>query len=277
MQTVSYYREDIDYSNDVCSLRVPLQVNCCGIAAINHPFTTQNPQGRNDYYLLYLAEGRLDFSAGAACAALTSGNLVLLSPRTPFTYTLQAGSMAYYWVHFTGSLCAKILEECGLPVCTILNPGLDAQAQDILGSLHRAFILRADCFEVEASSLLGVLLSRFSRLLQSRASSPSRLQTSLEYMHRHYTESPSVQELAALEFLSPSRFSALFRRLMGVSPQQYLISLRMQSARELIRSTDMPIKQVAAAVGYADQLYFSRLFHHIFGCSPSSYRAGSAR
>ncbi len=270
MQNVSYYRENPERDN-TCSLASPLQVNCCGVAALSHAFTNHSPQGREDYYFLYMAEGALEFHLKELHTALRAGDLVIIPPRTPYSYSLREGEMAYYWIHFTGAQCEALLAACSLPVCTILRPGSDPQAHELLGALHRAFYLRAGCFEAESCGLLSVLLSRLSRLLSGQAS-PSRLQASLEYIHRHYAEPLTVQALAALEFLSPSRFSALFRRLMGASPQQYLISLRMQTARELIRSTDMPVKQVAAAVGYQDQLYFSRLFHRTFGHAPVEER-----
>ena len=273
MQNVSYYRESAEHDN-ACSLTTPLQVNCCGVAALSNAFTNHSPQGREDYYFLYMAEGALEFHLKELHTTLRAGDLVIIPPRTPFSYSLRGGEMAYYWVHFTGAQCDSLLAACSLPVCTILHPGSDPQAHELLGALHRAFYLRAGCFEAESCGLLSVLFSRLSRLLSSQAS-PSRLQTSLEYIHRHYAEPLTVQALAAMEFLSPSRFTALFRRQMGASPQQYLISLRMQTARELIRSTDMPVKQVAAAVGYQDQLYFSRLFHRTFGHAPVEEREGT--
>lgn len=272
MQNVSYYRDSPEHDN-ICSLRAPLQVNCCGVASLSHAFTNRSPQGREDYYFLYMADGALEFEIDSLRSTLRAGDLVIIPPRTPYSYSLREGKMAYYWVHFTGAQCASLLETCALPVCTILHPGPDPQAQELLGALHRSFFLRAACFEAESCGLLSVLLSRLSRLLSSQAS-PPRLQSSLEYIHRHYAEPLSVQALAAMEFLSPSRYTALFRRLTQVSPQQYLIALRMQSARELIRNTDMPVKQVAAAVGYQDQLYFSRLYRRTFGLSPSQERQG---
>ena len=59
---------------------------------------------------------------------------------------------------------------------------------------------------------------------------------------------------------------------MGVSPQGFLIGLRIQNAADLLRRTDLSIVQVALAVGYEDPLYFSSLFHRKMGTSPSQYR-----
>ncbi len=75
-----------------------------------------------------------------------------------------------------------------------------------------------------------------------------------------------------MEHLSPSRYSALFRSCMGISPQGFLIRLRIQNAANLICQTDLQIGEIAKAVGYEDPLYFSTLFHKKTGFSPREYR-----
>ena len=60
--------------------------------------------------------------------------------------------------------------------------------------------------------------------------------------------------------------------IMGVSPQQYLIDLRLRNARDLLISTDLSISEVARSVGYDDPLYFSRLYRKHYGLSPRESR-----
>jgi len=53
---------------------------------------------------------------------------------------------------------------------------------------------------------------------------------------------------------------------------QYILSLRMANAQNLLESTQYNISEIAEAVGYDNSLYFSRLFHKHIGVSPSEYR-----
>ena len=69
------------------------------------------------------------------------------------------------------------------------------------------------------------------------------------------------------------RYWQIFTSLIGQSPEKYIIKLRIQSACELLASTDMTIQQIAKSVGYEDQQYFARLFRKYLGTSPSNYRA----
>jgi AraC-like DNA-binding protein len=59
---------------------------------------------------------------------------------------------------------------------------------------------------------------------------------------------------------------------MQMSPQEYLMQVRMEKSRELLLKTDVPIYMVAKEVGYADQLAFSRIFRKKHGLSPEQYR-----
>ena len=275
MQHVSYYRSATG-SDNAEDLSTPLRVNCCGIVSLGQPFSTFQPQGRNDYYFLYMAEGGMDIWIDGAHFDIFPGDLVIYPPHTRFRYALSEGHIAYYWIHFTGSMAASLLQECALEPNVLLHPGLHEDAVSAILSLHRCFITRGQAFDAECAGYLAVILACTGR--RTGAAKPlappsaERVQRSLEYLHSHYSQPVSVQTLSAMEYLSPSRYSAVFRACTGLSPQQYLISLRLRGAKDLILTTDMPLGQIARAVGYEDQLYFSRLFKRSTGLTPSEYR-----
>ena len=65
------------------------------------------------------------------------------------------------------------------------------------------------------------------------------------------------------------RFS---KKHTGKSPNEYIIELRLQFAKNLLDNTNMSIKQISERVGYSDQYFFSRIFKKYLGISPQSYR-----
>ena len=99
---------------------------------------------------------------------------------------------------------------------------------------------------------------------------------SISFIHNHPAESISVSQLATMEFLSPSRYRALFKEHMGISPQEYVIFTKLQHACRLLENTQMSILEISHAIGYADAQYFSRLFAKHIGSSPSAYRKQSS-
>jgi transcriptional regulator GlxA family with amidase domain len=71
--------------------------------------------------------------------------------------------------------------------------------------------------------------------------------------------------------LSPNRYSNVFKESTGTSPQQYLIDLRLQKAKELLSHTSLNIRQIASLTGFNNQLYLSRLFKKYESIPPSDY------
>ena len=95
---------------------------------------------------------------------------------------------------------------------------------------------------------------------------------SISYMHSKYNSDIRVPMLAQMENLSVSRYNAVFNSVMGISPQRYLINLRLQNACELLKNTDMNVNQIGVLVGYDDPHFFSKIFKRYIGISPNSYR-----
>ena len=69
-------------------------------------------------------------------------------------------------------------------------------------------------------------------------------------------------------------FIRSFKRYMGVTPMQYVTSIRINKAKELLKNTNYSIQEISGLVGYENPLYFSRIFRKQIGCSPSGYRKG---
>jgi AraC-like DNA-binding protein len=94
-------------------------------------------------------------------------------------------------------------------------------------------------------------------------------------MDRHYDSPITIKQLSHEASLSPYHLIRLFRRIYKQTPHQYLIQRRIAKAKELLRSTNLPITEICLAVGFESLGSFSTLFSKIAGISPSAYRAGS--
>ena len=98
-----------------------------------------------------------------------------------------------------------------------------------------------------------------------------------KYMEEHYQEKISLDQIAANIYLSSFYISKLFKSETGDTPINYLISLRMNKARQLLdEKPDCSIQTVASAVGYEDAYHFSKLFKKYYGLSPLHYKARGA-
>ena len=101
----------------------------------------------------------------------------------------------------------------------------------------------------------------------------SILKNVVEFIDSHYMdEDLSLNKAANVANVSANHFSALFSQNMGQTFIEYLTSVRMEKARELLRCTSKRSSEIAGEVGYKDAHYFSYLFKKTQGMTPSDYR-----
>lgn len=92
----------------------------------------------------------------------------------------------------------------------------------------------------------------------------------MSYLDSHYTEKVSLDKIAQNMYLSTFYISKIFKTETGDTPINYLISLRMEKAKELLESAEVSsVQDAAARVGYEDVSYFSKLFKKYHGFPPS--------
>ncbi len=100
----------------------------------------------------------------------------------------------------------------------------------------------------------------------------SKIQNSVDHILKNYKRSDlSIREIANRSFMSEVYFRRLFKAEYGISPQKYIINLRIQNAVGLISTGYYSLKEVAYMSGYTDYKYFSVEFKKIIGVSPSEY------
>lgn len=103
-----------------------------------------------------------------------------------------------------------------------------------------------------------------------RSASPSWLPGLLEQV----AQSPfvTVNELSDASGLSPAQFRRLFHQSVGISPMAFLTERRLETACNLLATTELTINEIASQVGISSVSYFTRLFTRTFGTSPGQYR-----
>ena len=87
-----------------------------------------------------------------------------------------------------------------------------------------------------------------------------------------YTHANPVTAMAARSGLTERSFLRRFRQATGLSPMEYVQTLRIEEAKQLLETSEIPLDDVAAEVGYVEPASFRRLFRRMVGISPSTYR-----
>jgi AraC family transcriptional regulator len=142
--------------------------------------------------------------------------------------------------------------------------------------LLRHYAQCADGRTLEACSLSGDALPEGAdgEAAARTVSPPRAVAEALRFIHENYAHDLSLNDLAEAVHLSPFHVARLFKQALGVSPHQYLIQVRVNSARSLLSagSGERSLAEVASAVGFADQSHLTRHFKRITGVTPKQFR-----
>ena len=258
-----------------------LFIVCCGEER-NAAKTVVGPCIRDGWHLHFITAGSGYLATKGMTMKLSHGQLFLLQPGVEYTYWAdKENPWSYAWIQFDGLNAASYMKEAGFPrECYIRDSIIEPETyvdviRDILGIQGLTL-----WEELKRTSLLyqviGLLVESYSTKCYPQKnhynySPQTYVSRAVAYIHKNYAQT-NVSQLADYIGINRSYFTAIFKRLVGVSPQEYLLSYRMEESVKLLTESSLPIKTIAASVGYENPLTFSKIFKSRFGCSPQNYR-----
>lgn len=249
-------------------------------------YHTWRERGTTDWLLILTLGGQGRFGhAGDGDTLVNSGDAVLLRPGTRHDYGVAPGGDGWelLWSHFQprphwGEWLRWPEQAPGLMLLSLREPIIRRRVIARFGETHRLAtgpLPRRDLFAMNA--LEEVLLWCGTQNPRAQpAHLDERVQAALDFLHDHLGEKVTLEAVASHSALSPSRLSHLFRRQMGLTPQQYLEQQRLARARQLLERTSHTVGAIAAQVGFENPFYFTLRFKRQTGFSPSDWRRRSA-
>jgi transcriptional regulator GlxA family with amidase domain len=112
----------------------------------------------------------------------------------------------------------------------------------------------------------------FDRFVGAMNCQGCRIKTVLDFIETSPIEAVTLESASAVLRISPSRFRHLFKDYVGVSFHKYVISLRLERARHLLRTTSYTVERIAGMLGIQDLSHFARDFKRAYGISPGATR-----
>lgn len=261
----------------------PLIVSSCGTYRLDSDksLPTCRPRGRLDYQLIYIASGtaRFHFDNAENETLLSAGNMVLYRPKEFQKYEYLASEQSeVYWVHFTGSDVKNILRFYGISDdMQVFSVGCNMEFnmifQKMISELQHC---QPDYKDMVSLLFRSLLITLHRQLTQKETVKNGYLSQTMErasqYFIDNYSKNINIEAYASSIGMSISWFIQNFKDYTGMTPMQYILSIRIENARLLFETTGYTITEIAGIVGYDNPLYFSRLFHKQTGYSPSAYR-----
>lgn len=99
-----------------------------------------------------------------------------------------------------------------------------------------------------------------------------RIRTMMSYIHEHYQEKISLEDIARSAAVGRRECLRCFQSLIHKSPFEYLLDYRVETAQRLLRTSSLPILDIALQTGFSNEAYFCKVFKRISGKTPNTYR-----
>jgi len=112
----------------------------------------------------------------------------------------------------------------------------------------------------------------FARLARSRQSEDAVIARCQTWIAQNYQSAAPVNALTKLSGLPERSFKRRFHKATGMTPLEYVHTLRLEEAKQMLEAGDTPIEAIANEVGYEDAGFFGRLFKRHVGLTPAQYR-----
>ena len=253
----------------------------CGVEHClpNYEFHARSRPG---YHLHVILSGKGTLCVRGEAQSLHFGQMFITKPGEDTWYRADnEDPWVYCWMTFDGHNAPVYAEHAGF------RDGINSLECNI--DQERFFTLVSRLLDLPeltyANDLirLGLLLEYLGLAIESSYKGERVVPREYKYSTDAYVEYASnyirtnyatarIGDVARYVGVHRSYLTNIFKKKLGVSPQEYLMQVRMKRARLLLLETGLPIQEVSHAVGYDNALTFSKVFKNFYGCSPKQYR-----
>jgi len=250
-----------------------LFLTCCGQKQCPADFTC-GPSVRSMFLLHYVISGSGFYEVRGKCYSLHAGDVFVIFPEDlVYYYADRKNPWSFCWVGFVGTAAEDYLQRIGVDSeKLVFSQPHDGFMKSILRYLEEADGKNGPGLRGEACLLECFASIEACRRPDSQEERKNRYASrAIAYMEYRLSEGIRVSEVADFLGLERSYFYRIFRQETGKAPEEYLIDLRVEKAKQYIKK-GLDFSNVAEAVGVGDVSYFSKLFKKREGITPSEYR-----
>jgi AraC-like DNA-binding protein len=233
-----------------------------------------------EYQIIYISAGSGWFkSAGISEQPIGAGQVMLLFPGVRHSYAPSATTgWDEHWVGFNGDLAHRFLRRGFFaPRRPVLRAGSEEQVLALFNDLVKT---SHDNHPASQQILAGITMNILARLYSVQQFSLGGDEPGLRAIQnavvrmRESAEVPlDIPGLARELNVGYRWFRRAFTHHTGLSPNKYLLEIRLARARSLLAQSPLSIKEIALRTGFEDAQYFCRFFHKKVGVTPGRWRA----
>ena len=227
--------------------------------------------GSRPYWLLhYVVSGKGLFVADDRTYKVSASQVFITRPGEKIFYQADEHNPWHYiWLAFSSDI-----EMPSVMYDNVVSaPGLNTIFSDVVNAKNMKNG-QAEYLSAKAWEMVSYFCANEKSSVNRVEDYAERAKTCIE---ADYMNGITVTEIAKLLNLERSYFSTIFKKSVGISPQQYLNEFRLNKAAKLLVSQHFSVSEAAYATGYTDIVNFSRMFKKHFGMSPSEYKKNDTK
>ncbi len=248
------------------------------------PLKSFGPYVRNNYLFHYVISGKgmlhsNDEKDHTTHYQILAGSGFLIEPGYVNTYYADEDEpWEYVWVEFGGLRAKECMELAGLSYKSPVFRTTESEYGDRILKEMLTIVQSQNASSLELIGHLYLFCDGLIKYSSSRKQtqggnlSEFYVREAVVYIEHNYAENITVEELARMCKLDRSYFGKIFKKVLGQSPQEFLIHYRMAKAADALIVGNESVGDIGISVGYPNLLHFSRAFKGVYGVSPREYR-----
>ena len=236
-----------------------------------------SPDERDGYVMFNVTDGEGVVEAEGKAYPASKGDLFIFRPGVKLKFSSEDAEHLWSYCEFSfgGNDAEFYLSEAG---CV----GMTVKRTTVADRFHTAVKKCLDMCETERAALSQAKINAF--LLEALSSlkpakngrvrlrASEQAERAVRFIEFNYMYGITARDVAAELNIDRTHFFRIFKAKTGISPEQYIMKLRIKKAKELLGTETNTVTEIASLVGVSDVYYFSKLFKRAEGVSPTEYR-----
>ncbi|MDD3242852.1 MAG: AraC family transcriptional regulator [Eubacteriales bacterium] len=235
-------------------------------------------EGLESFQIYFLCEGESTLVYRGKQVRMAAGDVFWINCRDAYHTCVESDEATDLWVHFDGGFAAAYQErfyqlnhESAVMRCQ--DP---AELRQKLNALIALLGAGGVTMPIRAAELvyrlMAQLLCEASGETLGETPGQDAIRRTVEYLEANYAQQIFLEDAAQCAGLNRYYLTRLFQERVGVTPREYLLRLRIQKAKELLRQSACPVQEVAQRTGFESANYFIRVFRRCEGMTPNQFR-----
>lgn len=253
---------------------------------MNYPnsyyFDWEKGRSLKEFQIIYISKGEGHFEAsGLPPQLIEGGTIILLYPDVWHRYSPnESTGWEEYWIGFSGAYARYLLEqECFSPKNPIIRIGFNNEFLETFSRLIEIVELNKDVYKKITSflfiHLLGIVYASALLSKQKTSKKEELINEMRSEIHQMWNKTIDFKLLSTRFNVSYVWFRKTFKEVLGTSPNQYHLMLKIRKAEQLIQESNLTLAEVAHQSGFESEFYFSRIFKQKMNYNASEVRKKS--